>query len=129
MNKITPEFIVKDVDATIKYYENILGFEIVAAVPEKGAKEWAMMKCGEAEIMIESAEAAGAELPHLASIPEKPSGVLLYIETENLADFWRKIEPQADIIQKIHNTPYGAREFVIRDLNGFTLIFGERAEK
>jgi hypothetical protein len=30
------------------------------------------------------------------------------------------------IVKDLHDTPYGAKEFVIRDLNGFTIIFAER---
>jgi uncharacterized glyoxalase superfamily protein PhnB len=127
MPKITPELIVPDVDAALDYYQNILGFERVDAVPAEGPKEWALLRLGQAEIMLESAKAVQAEFPALESAA-KPAGAIFYLEVENMADFWPKIEPRAEIIRKLYKTPYDSQELALRDLNGFILIFGERAK-
>jgi hypothetical protein len=44
LNRLTPNMMVEDVNRTIDFYRDVLGFELVMSVPEHGLYQWALMK-------------------------------------------------------------------------------------
>jgi hypothetical protein len=51
----------------------------------------------------------------------------LYIHTSGVDDRLAKLKDEVEIIEGPHDTFYGMREFLIRDLNGFWITFGEES--
>jgi uncharacterized glyoxalase superfamily protein PhnB len=49
----------------------------------------------------------------------------LYIQTDHIADLFQRLRDRVEIREGLHDTFYGMREFIIRDLNGFWITFGE----
>ena len=43
LNSLTPNLMVNDVEETIEYYTDILGFTLLMTVPETGKLDWAMV--------------------------------------------------------------------------------------
>ena len=79
---------------------------------------------------------AGSQLFHLKLVDEKDPSIEfvdrgehfhLYLETDDAtaaADMLRKNGVR--LVKDVHETPWGTREFAIRDDQGHTLYFGER---
>jgi len=59
---------------------------------------------------------------------QKVGGTLfLYIDVENLDAIYNKaIAAEAEIVADINTTFYGAREFTMKDCDGYLLIFAEQ---
>ena len=125
MESISPNIFVKDINETIKFYQNI-GFEIVMTVPKKGDLVWAMMTCGNVTFMFQTFESLGSELPMISR--QDGGSLLLYIQIKEIRAFHNKIKNKADIIKDLEKTFYGATEFAIRDLNNYILTFAENEE-
>jgi len=131
MKKITPNIMVADVNATVDYYKNNLGFEAVMVVDEEkgdGASGkplvWAMIKKDDVEIMLQREDSLIEELPELKGL--KIGGTFtLYISMQDVKSFYDKIKDKVGIIKDMHKTFYGADEFVIKDLNGYIIYFAE----
>jgi uncharacterized glyoxalase superfamily protein PhnB len=124
MKKLTPNLMVDDVNRTVDFYRDVLGFELLASVPEEGALDWGMMKCGTVELMFQSRSSLGNDLPQLKNaIP--PGPVLLYIDVESVQILRQQIEGKATLLKEIAVTFYGTKEFTIQDCNGFILTFAE----
>jgi hypothetical protein len=51
----------------------------------------------------------------------------LYIHTRNIAQIRENLSAHIDIVEDLHPTFYGMREFIIRDLNDFWITFGQPA--
>jgi uncharacterized glyoxalase superfamily protein PhnB len=49
----------------------------------------------------------------------------LCITTDNTDELCRRMKEQVEIVEDIHDTFYGMREFIIRDCNGFWITFGQ----
>jgi uncharacterized glyoxalase superfamily protein PhnB len=47
------------------------------------------------------------------------------VNTEHLEELHEKLKDAVDVQEGIHDTFYGMREFIVRDINGFWVTFGE----
>jgi len=125
MKFVTPELVVEDVNATMAFYCDVLGFESVITVPEEGILDWALLKKGNVQLMFEAQRSIIKELPAFKDMPIGGS-LLLYIDVDEVQKFYEQIKQQVDVLREPHGTFYGAREFAIRDINGYVLLFAER---
>ena len=69
LRKLSPNLGVEDVDRTIAYYRDVLEFELILAVPPDGPTDWAVMKCGDVEMMFQSFKSLIVEIPALKEMP------------------------------------------------------------
>lgn len=122
MDSLTPNIFVKDINETIKFYENI-GFEVVMTVPEEGDFVWVMMTCGNVSFMFQTFDSLGSDVPAISR--QDGGSLLLYVQTKDIKEFHDKIKEKVNVIKELEKTFYGATEFSIQDNNGFVLTFAE----
>jgi uncharacterized glyoxalase superfamily protein PhnB len=125
---LTPNLVVKDMDKTIRFYRDVLGFEVLMTAPEKEPFDWAMMKMGNVEIMFQTRQSLGGEMAAFKEIPVGGS-FTLYIDVANVEGLYETVKGKATVEKALHDTFYGTREFVIRDCNGYVMVFAEAAGK
>lgn len=127
--KITTNLMVEDVEATVEFYRDVLGFELLVSVPgESGRMQWAMMKQGGAEIMFQSVENLSQEYPSFKGMGVGGSLVLFTVVSDVQA-FRKQVEGRAKVIIELHKTFYGHEEFTITDNNGYVITFSQEAEQ
>lgn len=124
-SKLTPNLMVEDVNSTIEFYKNILGFQLVMTVPEEGTFDFALMKSGNVEIMFQARESLSQDFPPEFKNKKTYEVLTLYIDMENIEGLLQKIKDKVAIIKDLHTTFYGTKEFVIKDCNGYILTFAE----
>jgi uncharacterized glyoxalase superfamily protein PhnB len=125
LNSLTPNLMVNDVEETLEYYTDILGFTVLMTVPEKGTLDWAMVKRNDVVIMFQTKKSLTSELPRLQS--EKPGGGLtFYIKVDRITELHEELyNNEVEIISDLESTFYNTIEFSIADLNGYVLTFSE----
>jgi hypothetical protein len=121
MRSAIPCFPVADVGATIRWYEEQLGF-IGEPFPETEPYVFAIIYRDQIEIMLQRME--GYQKPDLYS--QRPGGIWdAYIRLEGVKDLYESVRQEATIVNSLRQLPYGAWEFEVRDLNGYILVFSE----
>jgi lactoylglutathione lyase len=124
LNKITPALMVEEIKTAIAFYEDMLGFELVLTVPSKDHIDWALMKCGEVEIMFH------AKAGHAAKKNQDRAGTLTFhFEGEGVKELYESVKNRVKIIRHLYPTFYGTNEFSMMDCNGCVLVFAEKSEK
>jgi uncharacterized glyoxalase superfamily protein PhnB len=125
LKSLTPNLMVNDVEETIEYYTDILGFTLLKTVPEKGELDWAMVKRSDIVLMFQSKKSLANELPRLKG--EKPGGGLtLYIQIDGITELHEELyHNEVEIISDLESTFYDTIEFTIVDVNGYILTFSE----
>jgi len=113
--KVTPMIHVPDVRATIDWYKS-LDFTVVDTNEDDGRIDWAMLSFGDSTVMFN----AGGR-PTESDRRE----VDLYVHTDNIGELYERLRKQVAVREELHDTFYGMREFIIRDLNGFWVTFGQ----
>jgi uncharacterized glyoxalase superfamily protein PhnB len=112
---VTPMIHVSDVRATKDWYESI-GFVLTGANEVDGEMDWARLSYGNSDVMFSE---GGRPSTH------DRREVDLYIQTEDLDDLYLRLRDRVEIREELHETFYGMKEFIIRDLNGFWITFGQ----
>lgn len=112
---IVPMLHVPDVRATVLWYTK-LGFELQRENEEDGDLNWALLTFGESEVMFDS-------FGKSSDAPRRE--VDLYIHTRNIAEIRESLPNHIEIVEDLHDTFYGMSEFIIRDVNGFWITFGQ----
>jgi hypothetical protein len=108
---------VPDVRATMEWYTNI-GFKVESTNEHEGVIDWALLSFGEGRVMF----TAGGKLSS-----EARREVDLYVNTENVRELHDRLKDLVPVQEGVHETFYGMREFIVRDINGFWVTFGENA--
>ena len=115
---VVPMIHVPDVSATVDWYASI-GFELLLQNEEDGEVNWAKLSFGNSEIMLNSGGKTSTDLRR---------EVDLYITTNNVDELYRRIKHRVQVVECPYDSFYGMREFIIRDINGFWVTFGETVQ-
>jgi catechol 2,3-dioxygenase-like lactoylglutathione lyase family enzyme len=113
-----PQLACRDLEETLDYYRDVLGFEVVWQRDEPA--ESACMVRDQVRIFLVTD-------PELASRVRGQEIVLFVDELDRL--FEEHQECGADIISDIHDEPGGLREYTIRDNNGYYLRVAEGVDE
>jgi catechol 2,3-dioxygenase-like lactoylglutathione lyase family enzyme len=119
-----PVFLVPDVAATVRWYGEVLGFEIQTH-PESAPFHWAMASRDGVRIMFQWAP--DYRKPDL--LPYRPEGGVwdAYLWLSKIEPLFESIRDRAEVMQAPYDQPYGRREFILRDPNGYVLVLSEEA--
>ena len=116
--KVVPMIHVLDVRATVDWYESI-GFTVTDTYDDGGAGlSFGILSFGISEVMFSS----GGQPSN-----QNRREVDLYIYVDNVDDLYGSLKDRVEIVKGLHNTFYGMREFIIRDVNRFWLTFAQFA--
>jgi len=112
---VVPMIHVPDVRATVEWYTSI-GFALVRQNVEDGELKWAKLTFGNSEVMFQGG--GRLDTAHRREVD-------LYILTDNVDDLHRRLKDWVQIVEDPHDTFYGMREFILRDINRFWITFGQ----
>ena len=114
-------FPVADISATIRWYEEHLGF-IGDPFPSAEPYVFAILRRDDVEIMLQRID--GYKKPDLYSL--RDGGVWdAYITVEGIKNLYESLREQATIVKPLRKQPYGNWEFEVQDPNGYVLVFSE----
>lgn len=129
---IAPNLMTEDVDESVKFYKNALGFELECAVttdgkPSKGDLGlcWAMMSRGCVKIMLQKRDCFTKEYKDLEG-KEIGGSLTLFVSMEGVDEYYAEVGGNVDVLTDPHDTHYGMREFAVKDCNGYTIVFAEQ---
>jgi uncharacterized glyoxalase superfamily protein PhnB len=124
LRKLTPNLIVDDVNATVDFYRDTLGFELVASVPESGAYVFALLKSGGVELMLQTGESVVEEVPSMRG-RLAGTGAALYIDVDDVRALHASLTGRVELIKDLSPTFYGTLEFSFTDPNGYIVTYAE----
>jgi uncharacterized glyoxalase superfamily protein PhnB len=113
--KVMPMIHVPDVREAVEWYRS-LGFLVLGMNEVDGYMDWAMLSFGEGKVMFNEGGRPSTQ---------DRREVDLYVETEDVDGLFERLKDRVTVREELHDTVYGMREFIIRDLNGFWITFGE----
>lgn len=127
VNSLTPDIMVEDVLETADWYEEVLDAEVVATLPEEADDPWwAQLQIDDASLMIQERDSLSDKLPPLegASIG---GSVAFYIDVDDAGALHTSLsDAGVEVVQDVHETDFGWRQFAVEDCNGYILWFGEK---
>lgn len=119
--RIATQFVVNDVVRTAEYYRDVFGFEILGFFAEPPV--YAMVERGGVEMHFGE---AGSREPDVSVATYRRVGFDAYIWVDDIDRLYAEMAAYgADIIEGPIKRVYESTEVVVRDLNGFVLVFAD----
>jgi uncharacterized glyoxalase superfamily protein PhnB len=123
LEKATPNIFVKDMNATIDFYQK-LGFTLTNSVKSpEGTVVWAQMDHGAVTFMFQTFTSIDNLWPQVSRTDG--GSLLLYIDMKGIREFYDKIKTEITLLTGLEKTFYGATEFSLCDNNNYLLTFAE----
>lgn len=114
-------FPVADIGATIRWYEEQLGF-IGDPFPDHEPYVFGILRRDNIEIFLQRIESY--QKPDLYR--SRGGGVWdAYIGVEGLKELYESVREGVEIVKPLRQQPYGNWEFEVKDPNGYILVFSE----
>jgi len=107
---------VPNVRVAADWYQSI-GFAVINTYENNGdGLRFALLSFGSSELMLNEGGSPSASFRR---------EVDFYVRTSGVDELYRSLKDRVEVVEDIHDTFYGMREFIIRDLNRFWITFGQ----
>jgi uncharacterized glyoxalase superfamily protein PhnB len=127
---VTPNLVVSDVQRSLAFYRDVLGFSVTATVPDASPFAFAMMQRDDVTVFLNSLESV-KEYPSLATRQIGGTNTLfIVLEADDIKGgidaLFASISPRAKLFMGLKDQFYGMREFGIEDPDGYVIFFAQR---
>ena len=123
---------VYDMPRSVRFYRDLLGFEVVTTSPNLGGEDrfhWALLRLGEAEIMLNSAYEFDEERPpepdRARTAAHRDTG--LFFACPDVDAAYEAFSAKGLKLKKPHVASYGMKQLSFNDPDGYGLCFQWRA--
>jgi uncharacterized glyoxalase superfamily protein PhnB len=123
--KLTPNLLVSNVERSLAFYVDMLGFERGMTVPDASPLVFASVVSGSVEVFFNDAATAVKEYPGFGGKPLGATGTL-FIEVEGVDALHDRLKSTVKIVMPIVTQFYGMREFAFEDPDGYVITLAER---
>ncbi len=123
LHGISPIVPVSNIEATIAFYTETLGWTLRAHAPGVHG----LVKRDEAAVtLVKAADAQALKATH--------TNISAYVWVQDVDALWDELQPKLSElpdgrVRAPFNQDYGMREFHVKDPDGFLIFFGEAAEQ
>jgi len=123
IDKSTPILHVKTVEPSLHFWTERFGFTATIQVPEGDHLGFVAIESGPIELMYQTYEGMKGAGNLLAKAAEQgPS--FIFMEVPDIKVVVNALD-DADVVQGLHETPYGAKEVVAKEPGGHFVIFSQ----
>jgi len=125
IKKLTPNLVVRNVEASLKFYGEVLGLEKAISVPDESPYVFASVSNGSVEIFFNDQKTVAAEYPRLAAAIG--ASLTLYMEVDSLQSILDRVQKAgAKISMPVTDQFYGMKEFAFEDGDGYTITIAQK---
>ncbi|HMN45395.1 MAG TPA: VOC family protein [Povalibacter sp.] len=122
---VCPLLQVFDMPTSLRFYRDVLGFEIVQTSQRDGDRfDWGLLRLNDAEVMLNTAY----EQEHRPGQPESArtkahSDTVLYFGCPDVDAAYRHLRAHAVDVKEPQVASYGMKQLYVRDPDGYELCF------
>jgi uncharacterized glyoxalase superfamily protein PhnB len=124
--KITPLIYMKEIEPSLKFWVDRLGFTKTVEVPDGSKLGFLILVKGSAELMIQST--ASMEKDIASMVEYARPAACLYIEVSDFDDLLKRVEG-APVEVPVRTTFYGMKEIAVREPGGNIVMFAAPVAK
>jgi catechol 2,3-dioxygenase-like lactoylglutathione lyase family enzyme len=124
VTKLAPILVVDDIDRSIDFYCEKLGFSLEVRVPEEAPAKFAIIKSGSVEVMLQSKVSITEDFPKVPA-GKRAGRAVLYLDVKGIEELYGVLKEETGVAKEIHNAPHGQREFYVHDPDGNFIGFAE----
>lgn len=120
---VTPNLVVSDIDRSLAFYRDVLGFSVVTTVPEQPPLAFVWMQRDTVNVFLNSESSTG--------MTASPGSNILFITLEpgdiatGIDALFAAVKDRAPVEMPVTDQFYGMREFTITDPDGYVVTFAQ----
>ena len=122
---LIPILVCEDVQESIRFYTQVLGFTVSGREDDIGKTGWASLNQGNVAIML----ASPTYLPDPIKVDGYFPQALFYFYPEDVEALHTALKEQGQNVGELTVRGYGMKEFQMIDPSGHVLVFGEDADE
>jgi uncharacterized glyoxalase superfamily protein PhnB len=128
VNKSTPILHVKSIEPSLRFWTERFGFRKTIEVPEGDHLGFVAVENDSVEVMYQTYLGMKSDPanPLAKAADQGPSFLFMEVPDINAVSAALK---GADVVQPIHESPYGAKEIVVREPGGHFVIFSQLPQR
>ena len=124
---VTPLLLVYDIPTSVRFYRDVLGFEVVSTSPILGEDKfhWALLRLGNAGVMLNDTYETDDDRP-----PEPDRArtaahedTCLYFGCPDVDAAYEELHSKGVKVKQPLVTPYGMKQMYLHDPDGYALCF------
>ena len=128
---VTPNLIVADIDRSLAFYRDVLGFSLVTTVPDAAPFVFAWLQRDDVSVFLNTVGSVKETLPALAARPIGGTNTLFMIveansPAEGIDALFDAVRSKARVVMPLKDQFYGMREFGIEDPDGYVIFAAQR---
>jgi len=117
VQQVWPLLAVEDVERSLDFYQNMLGFTVVGRADAAGRLFWCRLERGGASIMLQQAdEEDGAPR-------ERGRGVTLYFVCDDVERLHAELSSRGARVAPVTVTDYGMKQLFVPEPDGYSVCF------
>lgn len=130
---VCPLLQVYDMPTAVRFYRDVLGFEIVGTSPELGPDKyhWVRLRLGGADVMLNTAYEFDSQRP----VPADRARVTAHGDTglffgcPDIDGAYEALREKSVAVKPPRVAPYGMKQLYLKDPDGYELCFQWKAEE
>lgn len=122
---ITPNLIVRDIDASTAFYRDVLGFAVKTTVPEAPPFVFVWLERDGVGVFLNDPRAAAEDFPELARRAPGGTATMFFI-VRGVDEYYASVSQRAKVAMRLKTQFYGMREFAVEDPDGHVITFAEQ---
>ena len=124
INKSTPILHVKTVEPSVEFWRGRFGFKTAIQVPEGDHIGFAAIENGNIELMYQTYEGMKGDGANPLAKAAEQGPSFIFMEVTDITKVIEALKG-AEVVQGVHDTPYGAKEVIAREPGGHFVIFSQ----
>ena len=124
---LTPLLQVYDMPTSVRFYRDVLGFQMVTTSPELGPDRfhWIMLRLGDAELMLNTVYEYDDERPGVPDAPRVAAhdDTGLFFACPNVDAAYEELRGKGIEVKEPIVTGYGMKQMYLHDPDGYNLCF------
>jgi len=124
-SSLTPNLIVADVERSLAFYRDVLGFTVEQTVPDAPPLVFAIVRSGPVEVYLNAPGPAVEEYP---AFKDRPIGgtLTLFISVTGIRAAYDALKALVNVVMPLEKKWYGVTEFACTDPDGYVITFAEQ---
>lgn len=128
VTKTTPILHVKEVEPSVMFWTERLGFEKTIKVPKGNKIGFALVESADASLMYQSYSGMKADSTNPLAEAADRGPTYVFMEVPDIKRIVAAMK-RADIIVPLHQSSYGAQELIVREPGSRFIIFSQLAAR
>ena len=129
LKNLVPTLNISDIEASLEFYREALGFDVVSDPAAVREWRWATIRSGYTERMLSEARHAPPADKSTGPRDDSDWPVIFYFYPDDVVALYAQVIAQGFEPNPLEATFYGMREFSLTDPDGQVLSFGQDSKR